>query len=541
MTTLKVLKALLLVLFFTISSVYAQQPVTTVSSVPGDSGRIVRIIRANRLTLIKTDSLTEKYILTGQVQLQQGNTTFFCDSAIKDDKTNIVEAFGNIHINDADSIHTYAQYLKYLGNSRMATLKKRVKLTDGKGVLTTEELQYDVGARIGFYQNGGKLVNGSSVLNSKEGYYYADTREAYFRKDVKLVDPEYTMATDTLLYNIDQELATFVSATTINDGRTLIRTRSGFYNLKTGQAQFGKRPTIEDSSQLVIADNIQYDKKAGAGIAEGNVLYKDTAQGVTMLSGFTAFNSVTGQVTASRKPVMILQQDGDSLYISADTLLSKKNVDSLWQTSDPSGDDSLVVNQPPSLISVDTIRYFQAYNHVRIFSDSLQGVCDSLVYSSRDSVFRFFKDPVLWARDSQVSGDTIFLLTKNKKPDQIYVIDNGFSVNKTPQSLFNQIKGNTLNGVFRDGTIDYLRAKGSAESLYYLQEEDSSYFGLNYAKADAITMYFMNKELKKVTWVNGVEGTTWPFRQIPEDKKLLRNFKWQESRKPKTKYELFSN
>jgi hypothetical protein len=187
----------------------------------------------------------------------------------------------------------------------------------------------------------------------------------------------------------------------------------------------------------------------------------------------------------------------------------------------------------------DSIRLFHAFHHVRIFSDSLQGVCDSLSYSSRDSIFRFFKDPVLWANDSQVSGDTIYLFTKNKKADQIFVFENGFSVNRTPESYFNQIKGNRLNGYFKDGNIDYMRAKGNAESVYYLQDDDSAYIGMNYARADAITMYFVDKDLKKVTWVNGVEGTTYPFKQIPDDKKELRNFKWQESRRPKTKYELF--
>jgi hypothetical protein len=176
---------------------------------------------------------------------------------------------------------------------------------------------------------------------------------------------------------------------------------------------------------------------------------------------------------------------------------------------------------------------------VRIFSDSLQGVCDSLAYSTFDSVFRFFRDPILWARESQVSGDTILLYTRNRKPDRLLVLEKGFSVNKTPESFFNQIRGNTLNGHFLDGSIDYLRAKGNAESLYYLQDEDSSYFGLNYAKADAISMYFSNRELKRVSWVNGVEGTTYPIRQIPEEKRRLRDFQWQEMKRPKTRYELF--
>jgi lipopolysaccharide export system protein LptA len=515
-----------------------QPPPSVASPIPADSSNIVRIVKADRLTMVKVDSASERYILAGRVQLRQGNTLFYCDSAVKDERTNLVEAFGNIHINDGDTIHTYAQYLRYPGDTRVATLKRKVRLTDGKGVLTTEELQYDVNTGVGTYEKGGKVVNGSTVLTSREGQYFSDTREVVFRKDVVLKDPEYDMTTDTLLYSIDREVATFVSPTDINDGRTRIRTRSGYYDLKTGSAQFGSRPVIQDSTQQVIADDIRYDKRKGSGTAEGNVLYRDTAQGVTILAGLTEFNNETKEVTASRKPVMILRQDNDSIYVSADTLKSlaildssafKRNPGKLSQGKGAASDES----------GRDTVRTLLAYHRVRIFSDSLQGVCDSLAYSTSDSVFRFFRDPILWARESQLSGDTILLYTKNRKPERILVLEKGFSVNKTPESFFNQLRGNTLNGIFKDGSIDYLRAKGNAESLYYLQDEDSSYFGLNYAKADAISMYFRDKELKRVSWVNGVEGTTYPIRQIPDDKRRLRDFQWQEAKRPKSRYELF--
>lgn len=538
----KILKLLFLFCFGMASLGYGQETPIPTRQADNDTGRLVRIIKADKFSLIKIDSVTEKYILVGNVLLQQGNTFFSCDSAIKDDKLNIIEAFGNIHINDADSVHTYSQYLKFLGDTKIAMLRKKVKLTDGKGVLTTEELDYDLNAKIGTYSNGGKVVNGQSVLTSKEGFYYADTKEVYFRDNVKLVDPEYTMATDTLLYNIDQEMATFVAATTINDGKTTIRTRSGFYDLKNGTAQFGKRPVIDDSTQQIIADDIQYDKKSGNGVATGTVIYRDTAQGTTILAGLTEFNSSTKQVLATQKPVMILKQNNDSIYISGDTLVSVLISDTLLAKNDslPST-DTLRGTQVKNSSAADSIRFFQAFHHVRIFSDSLQGVCDSLSYSGKDSIFRFYKDPVIWSRDSQISGDTIYLLTRQKKVEQVLVFENGFSINKTPESFFNQIKGNRLNGVFKDGNIDYIRAKGNAESVYYLMDDDSAYLGMNYARADAISMYFVEKELKKVTWVIGVEGTTYPFRQIPEDKKELRNFKWQENRRPKTKYELFGN
>jgi lipopolysaccharide assembly outer membrane protein LptD (OstA) len=548
---------------------WSQQPTRSMA----DTGKIVRILKADKLVFDRRDSLTDKVILVGHVEMQQGKTLFYCDSAIKDNITNQVEAFGNIHINDADSVHTYSQYLRFDGNSRIARLQKKVRLTDGKADLTTNELEYDLNAKIGTYINGGKVVNKNSVLTSQEGYYYADTREVYFKDKVRLTDPEYTMATDTLLYNIDQELATFLAATTINDGKTTIRTRSGYYDLKNGNASFGNRPVIEDSTQQIIAEKINYDKKSGAGLAEGNVIYRDTAQGATILAGLAEFNSNTKQVLATRKPLLILKQNRDSIYITGDTLLSLTVVDTAKGATDIAALASLPRTQKPDSVigkanipakdtavivareqwktdtiqsvavmdtrKTDSVRYFHAYRHVRIFSDSLQGVCDSLSYSSLDSVFRFFRDPVLWAKDSQISGDTIYLFTKNKKAEQVFVFENGFSINRTPESYYNQIKGNRLNGYFKDGNIDYMRAKGNAESVYYLQDSDSAYIGMNYARADAISMYFVEKDLKKVTWVNGVEGTTYPFRQIPEDKKQLRNFNWQESRRPKTRYELF--
>jgi lipopolysaccharide export system protein LptA len=520
-------------------------PVQTVSPTASDSTKLIHLVTADLFRMIKKESDSgELNILSGHVVMKQGNTTFYCDSAIQDPRRNSFEAFGNIHINDRDSIHTYSQYLKYTGDNRTAVLKKKVKLTDGKGVLTTEELQYDLGAKIGTYVNGGKVVNKTTTLTSREGYYYADTHEVYFKKEVKLKDPEYRMDTDTLLYSLDQELATFVAPTVINDGKTTIRTKSGFYDLKNGNASFGERPIIEDSSQKIIAENIIYDKKSGKGSATGNVLYRDTAQGVTILAGETLFNNNSNEVLATKKPVMILKQENDSIYISGDTLYSAVKTDTVWKDMDSESfkkqsTDTLKIVSPKVPIQVDSIRFFQAYHHVRIFSDSLQGVCDSLQYSSRDSVFRMFRDPILWSNANQISGDTVYLFTKNKQPDHVQVFENAFAIGRTREGFFNQIKGNTINGSFVDGKMDFIRAKGNAESIYYLQDQDSAYVGMNYSHADAITLYFGENGLRRVSWVNGVEGTSYPLRQIPSDKKELRHFQWLDEKRPKTRLDLF--
>ncbi len=502
--------------------VRAQEAVAD-STTMQDSSRFIQIVKADIFRRIKQDSTGDLNILVGNVLMKQDNTLFYCDSAIQNVKINQLEAFGNIHINDADSVHTYSQYLKYNGNTRIAELKKKVKLTDGKGVLTTEALEYDVNAKIGTYLNGGKVVNGESVLTSKEGFYYTDTREVYFQKNVKLVDPEYTMTTDTLLYNINSEVASFVAATTINDGRSRIRTREGFYDLKQGKASFTKRPIIDDSVQTVIADKIDYDKKSSSGQADGNVFYRDSAQGISMLAGAAQFNNEYKIINAYKRPMMVFKQNNDSLFIAADSLYS-----------------AYLKKDTARKINSDTIRFFRAYHNVKIFSDSLQGKSDSLYYSGLDSVFRFFHDPVLWAQGSQITGDTLFLFTKNKKAERFQAIENAFTVNRTPEGLYNQLRGNTMTGQFLDGEIEQFKTKGNSESLYYLQDQDSLYVGMTYSMADAIIMKFIKKELKRVTWVNGVTGTTYPIKEIPEDKKELRGFKWLEALRPKSVADLLS-
>jgi hypothetical protein len=78
-----------------------------------------------------------------------------------------------------------------------------------------------------------------------------------------------------------------------------------------------------------------------------------------------------------------------------------------------------------------------------------------------------------------------------------------------------------------------------AESIFYPQDDDSAYVGMNRSSGDVIDIYFVKKELNKVKFVNNVNGILYPIRQIPSDQKQLKNFKWLINRRPKNKLELF--
>ena len=71
----------------------------------------VEIIYADKLRTEKVDSVREVQTGSGKVQAKQGNTLFECDSFYYDKSTKVFEAFGNVHINDNDSINIYSNYL----------------------------------------------------------------------------------------------------------------------------------------------------------------------------------------------------------------------------------------------------------------------------------------------------------------------------------------------------------------------------------------------------------------------------------------------
>jgi len=292
-------------------------------SAPQDTVRQIQILKGNSLREKIVDTVSFQTI-AGEVMLRESLTLFTCDSAAINKTTNVMEAYGNVHINQQDSIHTYAQYLKYIGKERMAYLKKNVRLTDKKGTRFTEELDYDLKTNIGNYREGGRVVNGKTTLTSQEGTYYGSTKDVYFKKNVHLVDPKYNITTDSLLYNTQSQVVTFITQTHIvsKEGGD-IYTTSGTYDLKNGKAYFGSRTVFKDSTRTYVADQSAYDEKEGIAQLEGNAIIRDSVNGYTVLGGQIFLNKKDNSFLATRKPVLIFKGEGnDSTFVAADTLFS---------------------------------------------------------------------------------------------------------------------------------------------------------------------------------------------------------------------------
>nr|MDQ6901706.1 hypothetical protein [Bacteroidota bacterium] len=320
-------KIVLLIIFLQISFIsFAQIPLPKGDSVKTSADTTVRefeIIRGPSMRSINIDSVTTLQTIAGGAIIKQGTTIFSGDSIVINPTTHVVEAFGNVHINQADSVQTYSQYLKYIGTEKTAYLKKDVRLNDKKSTLYTQALDYNLHTGIGNYHNGGKVINGKTTITSSDGTYYADTKDVYFKNNVDVIEPEKHITTDSLLYNMKSQGSNFSGNTHIQTKEADISTTQGTYDFNTGNALFTSRTRVKDSSgRVYVANNMALDDKSGSAQLEGNALISDTASGFIVLANQIFLNKKNNSFLATRKPVLIIKQKDDSIYVIADTIFS---------------------------------------------------------------------------------------------------------------------------------------------------------------------------------------------------------------------------
>jgi lipopolysaccharide export system protein LptA len=477
------------------------------------TGEPIEIINAEELQYNEEGAAAVRKLI-GNVQLQQNDVTLFCDRADFYFDENIVDAFGNVHIKQGDTINIYGETLHYDGTLKKAKLNKNVRLTDARMVLTTDELDYDLNTDIGFYLKGGTLINDSAVLTSQRGYYYANTADVYFKTEVKLTHPDYVLSTDTLKFNTASRTAYFIAPTVIESDSFNVYCEGGYYNTQFDIAQFEKNARLNSGSQQLKADTIFYQRTRGYGYARSHIRWADTSSKVSMVGNFAQYFENGNRVIATKNAMLITVVDNDSLFIAADTLLSYKD-------------------------TTGGYRNMLAYYHVKIFKSDLQGVCDSIFFSYKDSIFRLYYDPILWVDENQLSADTMRMLLKNDKLYKMDLVQNALAVNQADTGLYNQVQGKDMHGFFNEGQLQRMEVEGNGESIYYAKDDSNAYIGVNKAICSNMVIYFTDdRKVGRIYFLTEPDASLYPVNQFPKEESKLKNFNWFIAKKPRSKADL---
>lgn len=476
----------------------------------------VEIIQASSLEGSKVNGI-EVRRLVGNVIFKQDNTLMYCDSALFYEVSNSIDAFGNIRIEGPDA-KLFGETLHYDGNTKSSTVNKNVRLTDGKMMLTTDAMNYDLSTEIADYSTGGKVVDEENILTSQRGYYYSKDKMVFFKDHVVLNNPKYEMNSDTLKYSTNTSTAFFYGPSIIRSTGTdsaYIYCENGWYNTKTEKSYFSKNAFIQTKENILYGDSILYDRKNGIGRAYRNVKVSDTLQKIVINGEYALVNEKLNHSFVTGKAMLTKIFEVDSLYLHADTLYARN--------------DSLTKQKT----------YF-AFKHVRIYKTDLQGKCDSLVYSSKDSTIYFFSNPVLWSNQNQLSADSIALVLSGNKIHSMVLRANSFISSSEDTLRFNQIKGREMTGFFIDNRLNKILVKGNGQTIYYLRNNKEQLTGVNRAECSDLSIFVDEKsKIQSITLLNKPDATLYPIREINPRDLRLKGFNWQEEKQPQSRDDIF--
>lgn len=445
----------------------------------------------------------------GNVRFRQDNALMRCDSAWFYEDENRIEAFGNIHINQQDTLNLWGDYLEYNGDTKKAVVRKNVRLSDRQMTLRTQAIEYLLDEKVGYYTTGGEIHNAENRLKSVIGTYNANSKTFFFRKKVHLWNKDYTMDCDTLQYNTLNRTAYFYGPTWIRSEENTIYCNYGWYNTYTNKAEFSKRTWITSSANLLLADSLLYNRNTGVGRAFGNIALHDTTEGVWIYGD-------RGESRQREKRTWVYGNAYAVQTKNEDTLLMK--ADTLYDFTD----------------TITKQRSLSAYGTTRIFRSDIQGICDSLVYGFSDSTIHMFDGPVLWNENNQITGDTMVLFRKNGRMDRLEIMRNAMVIGKEDSIRFNQIKGRNLSGLFADNRLRQVWVKGNGESVYHAREDDGSYSGVNSITCSQMLIELDSSKVSGIRFYTGPEGTFYPPDALPEDKKRLPGYRWLENERPQS-------
>ncbi|MDW8230792.1 MAG: OstA-like protein [Saprospiraceae bacterium] len=390
---------------------------------------------------------------------------------------------------------------------------------------------YDLEQNFAVFENNPQYEQDGQRGRAKKIRYNGARQEYVLEGDAFVEEPAQgrSVRADVIRYNAETEKAVFVGNVFYRDSAQTVSGAEVYYDRRTQQYQIRGRGRVSDPPYIIEADSLAFNQELGNGLALGNVEWRDTAEDYTLLAYRADYNRATSFVHAygafgdegpEGRPLMLSRMEGDTLYLSADTLISFRP-------------DTTTDN-----------RTFLAYRDVRIFNQDLQAACDSLAYHAADSMFYFFKKerlPVLWADTSQFSADTLLLRLRNNRISEMRLRENTLVVQSEDARMYNQIKGRLNTVFFEENEAREMHVEGNAEALYYVVDDAGRYMGLNKSESAEMRLYFEERRVVGVKLYGEPQGKLSPMRQVGlTETQKLDGFFWEMQRRPRSVEDLLT-
>ncbi len=448
----------------------------------------------------------KSYMMDGNMQLSSIAGVFYVneDYIVFRDSVLVLSDSFNLKA-DSMAFFTEERRVNFIGPTVVYNDTSRLYAEDGyylveeKEALFYTEAQFQSGTTIGyadsiyFYGNEGKYIMKGDAFLNREGQI-ATAREIIYEEKEGLM----------YLYKDAVVTGEDVNAT----GDSLV------YNTQTNSVRARGRSRVERPDFTLISDFMDYNDDNEEGVARGNVIWEDST-GMRRIRTDSLSYRGGGQsakaISKFQRPLLEwTNEEGDTLYMISDTLLTYQTVTSWSDTT----------NQ----IVSDTTQDFTAYYNVALIRNDFQGRADSLAYKEADSLIVLYGNPILWMDTTQLSGDTIYVSIRDGSISEVLIRGNGFIITSPDSIFFNQIKGRTITAYFKNGDLYQTDVEGNAESIYFPLDDEGGYIAMNKIICSRIEMTFEDNQVTGVAFLENPTGDLFSMTKVTAENSILKGY-----------------
>ncbi|CAN5214420.1 OstA-like protein [soil metagenome] len=471
------------------------------------------------------------FILSGienQVYFNHEGIEVWCNNAVFYQEANFFKAYGNVRMQQGDTVTMQSNYAEYNGNTKFAFASGRVIMTRPQSTLETDTLFFDRIKQQAYYRSGGTVRDTASVLTSNIGRYYMEQDKYSFISNVVVTNPEYVINSQQLDFYSETGNAYMYGPTTIESETSTVYCERGFYDTRGDTGYFVKNSRIDYENRILEGDSLYFNRNTNFASGTNNIKVTDTLNKSVVTGHYAEVFRARDSVFITKRALAATLQDRDSIFIHSDTIM--------------------ITGKPDN-------RIVRGFYDVRMFKSDMSGKSDSIFMDQQKGITRLInisrmalastdsrRSPVLWSSNSQMTGDTIHLISnpKTEQLDSLLVFDNAFLIQKDSIEGYNQMKGMQLTGLFRDNELYKVDIVKNAETLYYLRNNNQELIGIDKSVSSSIEVLFEDQELQQITYFDQVDGTISPEEDLPPNVRLLSGFNWRGEEQLFQKSDLFA-
>lgn len=300
------------------------------SQEPQDS--LIRLLSASSAQLYQEGGHDYRRVIGSPAIFLHNDTYLYCDTAVWNVSTNVVNSWGNVRIIQENTQLT-GDRLIYLVDSSLAQFRGSVVRLESKDgdLLLTRHLDYNTKDSIAtFFQGASMKDHDGQIIESIDGCYESQIKKFTFSKDVNMFSDTTFIKCDSLEYFSQKNTAYFYRNVNAWHDKYMLSSALGVYDREREIFTFRRKVHLQSDTQEGWCDTLLVYRETNNFDMLSHSQLDDSQRSTNALAGHIFYRDAEKKVTLRRLPAVVSVIDNkdeegfvtsqDSLFFSADDI-----------------------------------------------------------------------------------------------------------------------------------------------------------------------------------------------------------------------------